>query len=106
MMFLFTSLIFALHLLLQLRGMPPPARGLTVIIESCYVESSIRLQSGVNSDFKLMKQTEKSGLRALYEAPRAEFLEVAFGQSILVSGSGTLPETIGEGDEDTFEPLP
>ena len=53
-----------------------------------------------------MKQTEKSGLRALYEAPRAEFREVAFGQSILVSGSGTLPETIGEGDEDTFEPLP
>ena len=87
-------------------GYASPARGLTVIIESCYVESSIRLQSGVNSDFKLMKQTEKSGLRALYEAPRAEFLEVAFGQSILVSGSGTLPDTIGEGDEDTFEPLP
>lgn len=76
------------------------------MIESCYVESSIRLQSGVNSDFKLMKQTEKSGLRTLYEAPRAEFLEVTFGQSILVSGSGTLPDTIGEGDEDTFEPLP
>ena len=105
-MFLFTSLIFVLHLILQLRGISPPARGLTAIIESCYVESFICLQSGLNSDFKLMKQTEESGLRVPYEAPRAEFLEVAFGQSILVSGSGTLPETIGEGDEDTFEPLP
>lgn len=53
-----------------------------------------------------MKEIEASGLRAPYEAPRAEFLKVAFGQSILVSGSGTLPDTIGEGDEDTFEPLP
>lgn len=105
-MFLFTSLIFVLHLMLQLRGIPPPARGLIVIIESCYVESPICLLGSVNCDFKLMRQTNESGLRALYEAPRAEFLEVTFGQSVLVSGSGTLPDTIGEGDEDTFEPLP
>ena len=77
-----------------------------MIIESCYVESSIRLQSGVNCDSKLLRHTNESGLRAPYETPRAEFLEVTFGQSILVSGSGTLPDTIGEGDEDTFEPLP
>lgn len=103
-MFLFTSLIFVLHLILQLRGIPPPARGLTTIIESCYVESPICLLGSVNCDFKLMRQTNESGLRVPYEAPRAEFLEVAFGQSILVSGSGTLPDTIGEGDEDTFIP--
>ena len=83
-----------------------PARGLTAMIESCYVESPICLLGSVNCDFKLMRQTNESGLRAPYEAPRAEFLKVAFGQSILVSGSGTLPDTIGEGDEDTFEPLP
>ena len=53
-----------------------------------------------------MKQIETSGARAPYEAPWAEVYGVALGQSILISGSGTLPDTIGEGDEDTFEPLP
>ena len=28
-----------------------------------------------------------------------------FGQSILISGSGTLPDGIDEGDEDTFLPF-
>ena len=53
----------------------------------------------------MMKQTEAYGVHCPYEAPRADLLEMLFGQSILVSGSGTLPETIEEGDSDTFEPF-
>ena len=34
-----------------------------------------------------------------------ELLEMIFGQSILISGSGTLPDGIDEGDEDTFLPF-
>ena len=52
-----------------------------------------------------MKQAEACGLHRPYEAPRAELLEMIFGQSILVSGSGTLPDSLEEGDEDTFELL-
>ena len=52
-----------------------------------------------------MRHTEACGLYGQYEAPRAELLEMIFGQSILVSGSGTLPDTIEEGDSDTFEPF-
>ena len=52
-----------------------------------------------------MKQAEACGLHCPYEAPRAELLEMIFGQSILISGSGTLPDTIEEGDGDTFEPF-
>ena len=51
-----------------------------------------------------MKQTETSGARAPYEAPWAEVYGVALGQSILISGSGTLPDGLEEGDEDTFLP--
>ena len=53
----------------------------------------------------MMKQTEAYGGHCPYEAPRAELLEMIFGQSILISGSGTLPDTIEEGDSDTFEPF-
>lgn len=53
----------------------------------------------------MMKQPEAYGVHCPYEAPRAELLEMIFGQSILVSGSGTLPDTIEEGDSDTFEPF-
>ena len=53
-----------------------------------------------------MKEIEASGARAPYEAPWAEVYGVALGQSILISGSGTLPDTIEEGDGDTFELLP
>ena len=52
-----------------------------------------------------MKEIEASGARAPYEAPWAEVYDVAFGQSILISGSGTLPDALEEGDEDTFEPF-
>lgn len=52
-----------------------------------------------------MKQNESCGLYDPYEAPRVEVLEVVFGQSILISGSGTLPDGIDEGDEDTFLPF-
>ena len=52
-----------------------------------------------------MKQAEACGLHRPYEAPRAELLEMIFGQSILISGSGTLPDGIDEGDEDTFLPF-
>lgn len=52
-----------------------------------------------------MKQTEFLGRRASYEAPQVEPLDVATGQSILISGSGTLPDGIDEGDDDTFLPL-
>ena len=52
-----------------------------------------------------MKQNESCGLYGQYEAPRAELLEMIFGQSILISGSGTLPDGIDEGDEDTFLPF-
>ena len=41
-----------------------------------------------------------------YEAPRAELLEMIFGQSILISGSGTLPDGIDEGDGDTSSLYP
>ena len=41
-----------------------------------------------------MKQIEASGARAPYEAPWAEVYDVAFGQSILISGSGTLPDAL------------
>ena len=51
-----------------------------------------------------MRQTEACGLYGPYEAPRAELLEMIFGQSILISGSGTLPDSLEEGDEDTFLP--
>lgn len=51
-----------------------------------------------------MKQNESCGLYGSYEAPQAELLEMIFGQSILISGSGTLPDGIDEGDEDTFLP--
>ena len=51
-----------------------------------------------------MRQNEACGLHRPYEAPRAELLEMIFGQSILVSGSGTLPDGLEEGDEDTFLP--
>ena len=51
-----------------------------------------------------MRQTEACGLHCPYEAPRAELLEMIFGQSILISGSGTLPDGLEEGDEDTFLP--
>ena len=51
-----------------------------------------------------MKQNESCGLYGPYEAPRAEFLNVALGQSILIAGSGTLPDGIDEGDDDTFLP--
>ena len=51
-----------------------------------------------------MKQNESCGLYGPYEAPRAELLEMIFGQSILISGSGTLPDSLEEGDEDTFLP--
>ena len=51
-----------------------------------------------------MRQTESCGLYGPYEAPRAELLEMIFGQSILISGSGTLPDSLEEGDEDTFLP--
>lgn len=51
-----------------------------------------------------MKQIETSGARAPYEAPWAEVYDVASGQSILISGSGTLPNALEEGDEDTFLP--
>ena len=53
----------------------------------------------------MMKQTEAYGVHCPYEAPRAELLEMIFGQSILISGSGTLPDGIDEGDEDTFLPF-
>lgn len=53
-----------------------------------------------------MKQNESFELQAQYEAPRAEFLNVALGQSILIAGSGTLPDGIDEGDGDTFEFVP
>lgn len=53
-----------------------------------------------------MKQNESFGFQAQYEAPRAEFLNVALGQSILIAGSGTLPDGIDEGDDDTFEFVP
>ena len=46
-----------------------------------------------------MKQIEASGARAPYEAPWAEVYDVAFGQSILISGSGTLPRRSDDGDE-------
>ena len=51
-----------------------------------------------------MRQTEACGLHCPYETPRAELLEMIFGQSILISGSGTLPDSLEEGDEDTFLP--
>ena len=51
-----------------------------------------------------MKQIETSGARAPYEAPGTEVYGVALGQSILISGSGTLPDGLEEGDEDTFLP--
>lgn len=52
----------------------------------------------------IMKEIEASGARAPYEAPWAEVYDVASGQSILISGSGTLPDGLEEGDEDTFLP--
>lgn len=54
--------------------------------------------------YQSMKQNESFGFQAQYEAPRAEFLNVALGQSILIAGSGTLPDGIDEGDDDTFLP--
>ena len=51
-----------------------------------------------------MRQIELCGLHLPYEAPQAELLYVTSGQSILVSGSATLPDGIEEGDEDTFLP--
>lgn len=56
--------------------------------------------------YQSMKQNESFGFQAQYEAPRAEFLNVALGQSILIAGSGTLPDGIDEGDDDTFEFVP
>ena len=54
--------------------------------------------------YQSTKQNESFGFQAQYEAPRAEFLNVALGQSILIAGSGTLPDGIDEGDDDTFLP--
>lgn len=59
---------------------------------------------GCEPIFYLMKQIELCGLHLPYEAPQAELLYVTSGQSILVSGSATLPDGIEEGDEDTFLP--
>lgn len=58
----------------------------------------------MNLFFFSMKQIELCGLHLPYEAPQAELLYVTSGQSILVSGSATLPDGIEEGDEDTFLP--
>ncbi|MBF1404996.1 MAG: hypothetical protein HXN23_01890 [Porphyromonas sp.] len=53
-----------------------------------------------------MKQVDTNRFRVPYEAPQAEFLPTALGQSILISGSGSLPDSLDEGDEDTFLPNP
>ena len=53
-----------------------------------------------------MKQNESVGLQAQSEAPRGEFLNGALGHSILIAGSGKLPDGIDEGDDDTFEFVP
>lgn len=53
-----------------------------------------------------MKQVDTNRLRVPYEAPQAEFLPTALGQSILISGSSSLPDSLDEGDEDTFLPNP
>ena len=53
-----------------------------------------------------MKQVDANRLRVPYETPQAEFLPIALGQSILISGSGSFPDSLDEGDEDTFLPNP
>ena len=69
---------------------------------------SMRRVTSISHGAKLshspMKQVETNRLRVPYEAP--EFLPTALGQSILISGSGSLPDALEEGDEDTFLPNP
>ncbi len=71
---------------------------------------SMRRVTSISHGAKLshspMKQVETNRLRVPYEAPQAEFLPTALGQSILISGSGSLPDSLDEGDEDTFLPNP
>jgi len=50
-----------------------------------------------------MKQRESCGDKEKYETPQVDLFQIS-SQSILVSGSATLPDGIEEGDEDTFLP--